>query len=45
MKKPYAAPELKVHGDIREVTKGGSSGRRLDASFSIGTEYGDLTFS
>jgi hypothetical protein len=45
MKKEYIAPDLEDLGSMTELTLGGSSGSRLDADFSAGTAYGDLTFS
>lgn len=45
MKKDYSAPELNVHGDIREIVRGGSAGWRLDADFIAGTPFGKVTFS
>lgn len=45
MKKEYVAPSLEELGSVAELTLGGSAGSRLDADFSAGTLYGDLTFS
>jgi hypothetical protein len=45
MKKDYVAPELEDLGAVAELTLGGSRGSRLDADFSAGTAFGDLTFS
>jgi hypothetical protein len=44
-KKPYVTPELTVHGDIRVITQGNSTGNYLDADFPCGTLFSDLTFS
>lgn len=41
----YEAPVLRVHGSLEELTMGSSSGRKLDADFPDGTDFGDLTFS
>ncbi len=32
-KKVYQAPELKVHGDIRAITRGNTSGLGIDIGF------------
>lgn len=45
MKKEYVAPAVEDLGSVRELTLGQSSGSRLDADFSAGTLFGDLTFS
>ena len=44
-KKPYITPKLTVHGDIGVITKGNSAGSYLDANFTVGTHFDDLTFS
>ena len=44
-KKPYVTPELTVHGDIRVITQGNSTGQYLDADFLAGTPFDDITFS
>jgi hypothetical protein len=43
-KKPYVTPELTVHGDIRVITQGSSSGMYLDADFYVGDPVSGLTF-
>lgn len=45
MKKEYEAPSLDDLGSIAELTLGGANGGALDADFSAGTAFGDLTFS
>lgn len=45
MKKDYVAPALEDLGSLHELTLGQSGGSRLDADFSAGTLFGDLTFS
>src|SRR5690606_17192154 len=35
MKKFYTAPQLVVHGDIRQVTRGGSGGSQKDQLFNF----------
>lgn len=45
MKMEYVAPDLEDLGSVAELTLGGAGGLRLDADFSAGTLYGDLTFS
>jgi len=44
-KKPYDSPKLILHGDIEEITQGMSTGQQLDATFTVGTFRGSLTFS
>lgn len=39
-KKPYAAPELVVHGDLRALTQGGSAGVVETKSGGSGTNCG-----
>jgi hypothetical protein len=41
----YSAPKLIKHGSMSKVTQGLSMGSKLDATFPVGTEFGDLTFS
>jgi hypothetical protein len=41
----YTAPRLVRHGSVEAVTKGASTGTKLDATFPAGTPFGDLTFS
>jgi len=41
----YEAPVLRAHGKVEAVTKGGTSGSSLDASFPAGTPFSDLTLS
>ncbi len=45
MKQEYVTPDLEDLGSVAELTLGGSRGLHLDADFSAGTAYGDLTFS
>ncbi len=45
MKKEYIAPVVEDLGSLHELTLGQSSGTRLDADFTAGTQFGDLTFS
>ena len=45
MKKEYIAPGVEDLGSLHELTLGQASGTRLDADFSTGTPFGDLTFS
>jgi hypothetical protein len=44
-KKQYAAPEIRLRGDIREITRANVFGGSLDASFPGGTPGSALTFS
>lgn len=45
MKKEYVAPAVEDLGALHELTLGGSTGSHLDADYSAGTLFGDLTFS
>ncbi|MGH3933156.1 MAG: lasso RiPP family leader peptide-containing protein [Pseudonocardiaceae bacterium] len=45
MKKEYVAPAIEDLGSLQELTLGQSNGSRLDADFSAGTSFADLTFS
>lgn len=45
MKKEYLAPAVEELGSVSELTLGGAGGRRLDADFSAGTLFDELTFS
>ncbi|MFK7867932.1 MAG: lasso RiPP family leader peptide-containing protein [Roseobacter sp.] len=45
MKLPYEQPLVRAHGSVETLTKGGSTGFALDASFPSNTPRGDLTFS
>lgn len=45
MKKEYIAPAVEDLGSLEELTLAQSGGSRLDADFSAGTPFGDLTFS
>lgn len=45
MKKEYVAPAVEDLGSLQELTLGQSNGSRLDADYSAGTLFGDLTFS
>ena len=44
-RRTYEAPRLIAHGSLEKLTKGGSNGTLLDASFPRGTPFSDLTFS
>lgn len=44
-KKSYIKPQLTVHGNVEVLTQGQSTGKKLDAAFPVGTDFGDLTFS
>ncbi len=44
-KAKYIKPKLKAHGSVEDLTHGGTTGRKLDADYPSGTDYGDLTFS
>lgn len=41
----YEAPVMRAHGKVESVTKGGTNGTKLDASFPSGTPFADLTLS
>jgi hypothetical protein len=43
VKKLYATPRLRSHGDIREVTRGEASGLSFDASYLVNFVVGDPT--
>jgi len=45
MKKEYIAPGVEDLGSLHELTLGQSRGTHLDADFTAGTPFGDLTFS
>ncbi|MGH3834139.1 MAG: lasso RiPP family leader peptide-containing protein [Pseudonocardiaceae bacterium] len=45
MKKEYVAPAVEDLGSLHELTLGQSSGSHLDADYTAGTAFGDLTFS
>ena len=45
MKKEYVAPVIMDLGPVHELTLAQAGGSRLDADFSAGTPFGDLTFS
>lgn len=46
VKQPYVAPRLMVHGTVEQLTQASTSmGSRLDADFSRGTSWSDLTWS
>ncbi|MGH3520980.1 MAG: lasso RiPP family leader peptide-containing protein [Haloechinothrix sp.] len=45
MKKEYVTPAVEDLGSLHELTQGQSTGDSLDADFSAGTPFGDLTFS
>lgn len=44
-KKPYVPPRLVVHGEVKAITQGSSTGGFLDANFPVGTPFNELTFS
>ena len=44
-RKSYRKPKLTLHGDVKSLTRGATSGFRTDATFPIGTPFGDLTFT
>ncbi|WP_282092603.1 lasso RiPP family leader peptide-containing protein [Epibacterium ulvae] len=44
-KETYTPPVLRKHGKVEAVTKGGTSGSSLDATFTAGSLVTDLTFS
>lgn len=44
-KMAYIKPDLTEVGSFEEVTLGNSTGSELDASFPVGTLFGDLSFS
>ena len=44
-KQAYVAPALTELGSLEDVTRGASSGARLDAAMPIGTPTAALTFS
>jgi hypothetical protein len=41
----YEKPEVVDYGTLAALTAGASTGSRLDANFSAGTFFGELTFS
>lgn len=45
MKKEYAAPTVEDLGSLHELTLGQADGSRLDLTYVVGTDRGDLTFS
>lgn len=45
MKKDYIAPAVEDLGSVEELTLGQTNGNRLDADYSAGTLFSDLTFS
>lgn len=45
MKDVYQAPVLRAHGKVEAVTKGGTTGSSLDATFPAGTPFADVTLS
>lgn len=45
MKQEYVAPDLQDLGSVADLTLGGNNGGFLDADFSAGTPFGNLTFS
>lgn len=45
MKTVYEAPVLRAHGKVEAMTKGGTTGTQLDATFPVNTPFSDLTLS
>lgn len=41
----YEAPRIEDHGDLAELTAGKNVGKKLDATFPIGTDVEDLAFT
>jgi hypothetical protein len=41
----YIAPQIEDHGDLAELTAGKHGGSALDATFPVGTPYGDITLT
>lgn len=41
----YEAPSISDHGDLTELTAGKNHGAALDATFPVGTPYGDITLT
>lgn len=41
----YEPPAIVDYGDLTELTAGASDGSHLDATFTVGTSKGSLTFS
>ena len=41
----YTPPSMQNLGSFENLTRGGTTGTTLDASFPRGTPFGDLTFS
>ena len=44
-KKTYEVPKLEELGSFETMTKGQTTGSKLDQAFPDGTPFGDLTFS
>jgi len=45
MKQPYEPPRIEAVGTVQDLTLGNTTGNKLDDNFSVGTPFGDLTFS
>lgn len=43
--KTYTKPTVRVAGSVAAITRGGTTGSSLDATFPTGTPFTDLTFS
>jgi hypothetical protein len=41
----YETPRIEDHGDLAELTAGRTHGTNLDATFPVGTPYGDITLT
>lgn len=41
----YETPRIEDHGDLAELTAGRRGGSALDATFPVGTPYGDITLT
>jgi hypothetical protein len=41
----YEKPQIADYGDIQELTLATGGKNKLDATFPVGTPFGDLTFS
>jgi hypothetical protein len=44
-KETYQKPVVNQIGSFEEITLGGKSGAKLDATYVVGTPFDDLTFS
>jgi len=45
VKKSYAQPKLTAYGSVEVLTQAAATGTRTDATFTVGTPFGDVTFS